>query len=149
VSTSDVVPDRPGVPARGIAAPGDRSIWWTRRAVGLHVTIVLVVPAFLALFWWQVQRVRDGNTLSWAYVFEWPFFTGYALYLWWKLLHDQVDQPVATAAARGGPEAADPAAAIGVGAEGVDGADEDTEAELAAYNRYLADLHASGRRKRW
>jgi hypothetical protein len=64
-------------------------MWFTPRALLLHLTLVIVFPTFLGLFWWQVQRVRQGNTLSWAYVFEWPFFAGYAVYLWWALVHDQ------------------------------------------------------------
>jgi hypothetical protein len=124
--------------ATGAAVSSSRGIWWTKRAVGLHLTLILVVPAFLALFWWQVERVRQGNTLSWAYVFEWPFFAGYAVYLWWKLLHDG---PVGRASAAP-PEAPEAPAA--------DRAREDADDEqLAAYNRYLADLHASGRPKRW
>lgn len=145
-------------------------MWWTRRALALHVTVVLVVPTFIALFWWQVQRVREGNTLSWAYVFEWPFFTGYAVYLWWKLVHDQPDltQPSAAATDAGlgtardaatddaaGPGAVDPPVAPAGAARGpepdgeeADGADPDGEA-LAAYNRYLAQLNATGQRKTW
>ena len=137
-------------------------MWWTKRAIGLHVTVVVVVPTFLGLFWWQVQRVRQGNTLSWAYVFEWPFFTGYAVYLWWKLVHDQPEQaPVAPA---GRPASADVLAPADTGALGEDGSeardeedgedgsearDEDEDEELAAYNRYLLELHTSGRQKRW
>jgi hypothetical protein len=147
------------------------------------VTLAVVLPAFAGLFWWQVQRVRQGNTLSWAYVFEWPFFAGYAVYLWWHLVHDQpgpVDADVgrspdvrrqdeevigATTAAAGavpqvvGPDGgADPQVdgPMGARANGDEGeaegeaeAEGEDERELAAYNRYLAELNASGRRKRW
>lgn len=138
------------MPASDVASGSSRSIWWTRRAVGLHLTIAVLVPAFCGLFWWQVQRVRQGNTLSWAYVFEWPFFVGYALYMWWKLLHDQPESA-------GGPGGTDvfvvdaDAGDVAKGSAGV-GADhrvEEDDEELAAYNRYLADLHASGQPKRW
>jgi len=135
-------------------------MWWTKRAVGLHITVVVVVPTFLGLFWWQVQRVRQGNTLSWAYVFEWPFFTGYAVYLWWKLVHDQPEQvPVAPAdrpAAAGAAAPAHAGARDEIGTEvgdeastGVGDEDEVGDEELAAYNRYLLELHTSGRQKRW
>jgi hypothetical protein len=136
-------------------------MWWTKRAIGLHITVVVVVPTFLGLFWWQVQRVRQGNTLSWAYVFEWPFFTGYAVYLWWKLVHDQPEQAsgshdaaVQVHAPRAGATDAGagvtPAADAGKTGGGLRAqtADQDDE-ELAAYNRYLAELNASGRPKRW
>ena len=41
----------------------------------------------------EVLRALGGNTLSWAYVFEWPIFAGFAIYMWWNLLHghDGVD----------------------------------------------------------
>lgn len=133
-------------------------MWWTKRAIGLHVTVVVVVPTFLGLFWWQVQRVREGNTLSWAYVFEWPFFTGYAVYLWWKLVHDQPERapsaptprpsPAGARAPGGTGDGGDEADEEGIGNGGEEG-DEEGDEELAAYNRYLAELHASGRQKRW
>jgi hypothetical protein len=161
VPTSDASPDPPGVSAASDDSPrSPRSIWWTARAIGLHVTLVVVVPSFLGLFWWQVQRVRQGNTLSWAYVFEWPFFTGYAVYLWWKLVHDQLDPapgPIRVSPERG-PQDGDLEEGLEEGKvaeacspEGTPGADSENEEdeELAAYNRYLAELHASGRRKRW
>jgi hypothetical protein len=40
------------------------------------------------LTWWQFERAYHGNTLSWAYTFEWPLFGGYAIYVWWQLIHD-------------------------------------------------------------
>lgn len=134
------------------------SRWFSRRAVALHLTLAVVVPAFALLFLWQVRRATGGNSLSWAYVFEWPFFTGYAVYLWWKLLHETPD---ARRLDESGPAADDDRhpAAVGDPPEPlVDrladvpapaGADEDADEELAAYNRYLAELNASGRRKRW
>ena len=153
--TPDAAPEPPGVKAAPDASrPSSSSIWWTARAIGLHTTLAVVVPAFLALFWWQVQRVRQGNTLSWAYVFEWPFFTGYAVYLWWKLVHDQPDpvaDPRSVSGRSTGPEQhgrddhrLDEGA---LDEHGLDG--EALDEELAAYNRYLAELHSSGRRKRW
>ena len=81
------------------SAPTDwRRTWLTPWAIAMHVTLLVVVPTFAGLFWWQVQRVRQGNTLSWAYVFEWPFFAVYAVYMWWKLVHDQAGDADANAA---------------------------------------------------
>ena len=65
-----------------------KQTWWSRRAIGLHVVIIIIVPTFAALCIWQVHRALDGNELSWAYVFEWPFFAGYAIYMWWRFLHE-------------------------------------------------------------
>jgi hypothetical protein len=145
--------------------------WFSRRAVGLHLTLAVVVPAFALLFLWQVRRAIGGNELSWAYVFEWPFFGGYAIFLWWRLVHEQPGErdhsrhpekagvPRGAAAAPpeesadGGPAGQGPATGIpSIVAEsrttGPDADDPDAE-EREAYNRYLAELDARGRRSRW
>lgn len=104
--------------------------------------IAVVVPTFLALFWWQVQRVRQGNTLSWAYVFEWPFFTGYAVYLWWKLVHEAEGPEMTGLAAEPTRSGTAPDAELRT-------AHVEAKDELASYNRYLARLNASkGPRRR-
>ncbi|HZT64569.1 MAG TPA: hypothetical protein VFA11_02155 [Acidimicrobiales bacterium] len=103
------------------------------QAVALHVTFGTLILAFLGLAWWQVDRALSGNTLSWVYAFEWPFFAGYAVYMWRKLLAD-------TRGEGAGPPPADEARAARQRQE---------EEELASYNRYLAELNASGRRKTW
>ncbi len=114
--------------------------WFSRRAIGLHVALVVLVPTCAALCDWQVHRALSGNTLSWAYVFEWPFFAGYGTYMWWKLVHDQM--PARPAA---GADSAAEAASGEATASAPDEADE----EMAAYNRYLAELDAKGPPKRW
>jgi len=61
----------------------------TRRCIGLHVLTLLLVSSFLLATWWQYESAQGGNGLSWAYVFEWPAFAIYAIYMWWKLIHDK------------------------------------------------------------
>jgi hypothetical protein len=111
-------------------------MWFSRRAIGLHVVIILVVPTFIALCVWQLHRALAGNDLSWAYVFEWPFFAGYAVYMWWRFVHDV---PPETTVESPPPPVDGPAEA----------AEAAEAAELAAYNRYLAELSARGARKQW
>jgi hypothetical protein len=53
--------------------------------MGLVLAEVICIPAFL----FEVKRALGGNTLSWAYVFEWPLLGGYAIYMWRKLLQDE------------------------------------------------------------
>jgi len=48
-----------------------------RRHLLTHLTAAVVVPGCVVLCWWQLTRALSGNTLSWAYVFEWPIFAGY------------------------------------------------------------------------
>ncbi len=38
-------------------------------------------------FWFELKRALGGNGLSWAYVFEWPLLGGFAVYMWWNILH--------------------------------------------------------------
>lgn len=108
-----------------------------RRDVWLTVCTWVLVPAFCAMCYWQVTRALAGNSLSWAYVFEWPIFAGYLVHVWWKLIHE--DPAIASTGPDVGPGAA---------AERIE-PDEEQDEELAAYNRYLAALEESGRRKRW
>ncbi len=65
--------------------------YFTPRCIGLHVTLLVLLLSFGWLTQWQLGRALAGNTLSWAYTFEWPLFAGYAVYVWWQLIHDQPD----------------------------------------------------------
>ncbi|HVC71985.1 MAG TPA: hypothetical protein VNC61_17140 [Acidimicrobiales bacterium] len=131
----------------------------TDRNVLTHLTAAVVVPGCLALGWWQITRALSGNTLSWAYAFEWPIFAGYAVFLWWKLIHDQPGgEPIVDPDRAETKEAESPGAGTtGAGAHPESEAagatagseDEDEDEELASYNRYLGALNASGKRKHW
>jgi hypothetical protein len=99
----------------------------------------------LALGNWQLHRAQSGNALSWAYTFEWPIFAVFAVVFWAKTIRDEFHPPAAT-----GPADADielPGGAIpgaprpGVPVPAGDPATPEEEAELAAYNAYLARLH--------
>jgi hypothetical protein len=108
----------------------DRRVWFSARALKLHAVILIVVPGFLALCIWQIDRALGGNTLSWAYVFEWPLFAAYAIYMWWRILHEKPDAAPGVAAENGHATPAEPPSA--------QQAEEDQE--MAAYNEYLARL---------
>jgi hypothetical protein len=64
------------------------------RCLGMHAMLLVLLPAFTWLTWWQYARASAGNTLSWAYVFLWPAFAVYAVYTWWNLVGDQVAHQV-------------------------------------------------------
>ena len=165
--------------------------YFTLRCIGMHLTLAVLLPAFTALTIWQYDRATSGNTLSWAYTFEWPLFGGYAIYVWWQLIHDDPTErkaaleasgdatasgdggdgdpgPVrvrpedvpgwalgeargrrAAGGAAGGGPGAGVAAPAGVAVDEirdgtVDDADPaDADPQLAAYNRYLAELRAA------
>jgi hypothetical protein len=138
----------------GADAPAvNRRIWFTPRALKLHAVILIVVPGFMALCIWQLYRALGGNELSWAYVFEWPFFAAYAIYMWWRFVHEAPDASAAPAAAAAAaavapvPSASPTAAApepepASSSTEQAEDSEDSEEAELAAYNEYLAQLAA-------
>ena len=51
-----------------------RARWLSKRAVSLHVRVVLIVGVCAGAAWWQVTRAMSGNGLSWFYSLEWPAF---------------------------------------------------------------------------
>ena len=101
-----------------------------RRDVLLTVVMVVLVCAFGAMCWWQVTRALSGNTLSWAYVFEWPLFAGYVVYMWRRLSRE-----------RGGTTRSSGDTSATSARPGVGDAPDEEDEELAAYNRRLARLN--------
>ncbi|HUY52259.1 MAG TPA: hypothetical protein VMV92_42235 [Streptosporangiaceae bacterium] len=122
------------------------------RWLGWHALVVAAVFGMLALGDWQFRRAESGNSLSWAYTFEWPIFAIFAIVFWAKTIRDEFHPPVGSGAGadevalpggRPGPRSGVSAAAGADGAAG-DADDEDDE-DLAAYNAYLARLTAEAR----
>src|SRR5678815_621983 len=98
----------------------------------MHLAGLVAVPACLAAGWFELTRARAGNSLSWAYVVEWPLIAVVGCYMWWRLVREEraeieaVPEPDGEqepASAKSGQEAADPG--------------------LRAWRRYQAELHAS------
>lgn len=91
----------------------------TKRILGIHLGLFLAEALCVSAFALELHRALSGNALSWAYVFEWPIFGAYAVYLWRKLLREERhgDRPSAPAS----PEKSD--------------------AKLADYNEYLRRIH--------
>jgi DNA-binding transcriptional regulator of glucitol operon len=127
--------------------------WWLVR----HGAMVTLVTTFLALGWWQVDRARAGNLLSFGYALEWPLFAGFVVFVWVKEIRAELrrDEPPmrpaptvnvpAELAEQPGyvPFQATPVSTPAAGARGAD----DGDPELVAYNRYLEWLAANpGRR---
>ena len=116
--------------------------------LGWHALMVLTVLGMLALGDWQFHRAESGNSLSWAYTFEWPIFAIFVIVFWAKTIKDEFRPPaqaeslddVALPAGRGGAVPA-PGDAAAAGA-----AEEADDEELAAYNAYLARLTAEASR---
>jgi hypothetical protein len=101
--------------------------------------------------WWQVDIARSGDALGWVYSVMWPCFALFATVLWWNLIHDDPD----TVGARGlkrlqqQMEATSTADGDGpVPTDAIARAEAD-DAELAAYNAYLAELRRQPDAKTW
>ena len=58
-------------------------------AVKAHLTLALGLALCIAAFVFEIRRALGGNSLSWAYVFEWPLLGGFAVYMWWKVIHPE------------------------------------------------------------
>jgi hypothetical protein len=129
-----------------------RERWLSRRAVSLHLAVLVLVPGCALAAWWQVTRAQDGNQLSYFYSVMWPGFGILILYFWWMLIHTDYEKvglkgmqrqqaathsvdPDAAVPASPAPDAPRPEAPVSAAAE---------DPELAAYNARLADLAAQG-----
>jgi hypothetical protein len=115
----------------------------TPRWLGWHLFAVLAVAGMCWLGDWQFQRAMAGNTLSWAYTFEWPIFAIFGVVFWVKTIRDELHP-----SAEGGRQATEVTLPAGTGpadlpsdgdaaASGEAGSDD---VELAEYNAYLAKL---------
>ena len=91
----------------------------SKRILGIHLGLILAELICVSAFVIEVRRAQEGNTLSWAYVFEWPIFAVYGVYLWRKLLLEERR----TTTPRVGPSS-----------------DEEVES-LREYNEYLDRIH--------
>ena len=66
----------------------------TLKWLGWHVFVILSALGMLGLGNWQLHRAESGNSLSWAYTFEWPLFAIFAVVFWVKTIRDEAHPPV-------------------------------------------------------
>jgi hypothetical protein len=127
-------------------APDAAPVWRfliTPRWLFWHVFMVVSFWGMLWLGDWQFHRALAGNGLSWAYTFEWPLCSGFAVVFWARTIRDEfrIRRGVGT-----GPEPAEPDLPIGIAARSPGAAagaeDDDDDPELKAYNAYLARLNS-------
>lgn len=101
-------------------------------AFRLHLTLAVGLVICIGAFVFEVTRALGGNTLSWAYVFEWPIFAVFAVYMWWHLLHGQDGS-------RQKPPRPDGAAGV---TSPSDGGAPAEDPDLAAWQEYLRTMES-------
>lgn len=120
----------------------------TPRWLSWHLFAVLAVAGMMWLGDWQFRRAMAGNTLSWAYTFEWPIFAVFGVVFWIKTVRDEL-HPAApgdghatqvTLPPGSYSGAADGTAGRPEEAGGAAGGTGEIDQELAEYNAYLAKL---------
>jgi hypothetical protein len=62
--------------------------WVTPRSLLLHLAFLLIASGCAYAAIWQIHRAAQGNTLSYLYSIEWPFFAVVAGIGWWQMFHD-------------------------------------------------------------
>ena len=126
----------------------------TPRWLSWHLFAVAAVVGMAWLGDWQFRRAMAGNTLSWAYTFEWPIFAIFGIVFWVKTIRDELhpaaegartSEVVLPAGAKPGSgqnsEPREAAAGDGLRTGGTEHADNGQDGrELAEYNAYLAKL---------
>ncbi len=62
------------------------------RALRFHVPLVVGVSVCAFAGWFELSRARQGHTIAWVYVFEWPGFAIVGIYMWWRIITN-ADEP--------------------------------------------------------
>jgi len=124
---------------------------------------LLMVVSFWGMLWlgdWQLHRALGGNALSWAYTFEWPLFSCFAVVFWARTIRDEFRErrsqlpgsdgsgPVRQRG--GGPVPDDLPVSVRIVQASSSAPGDEDDPELSAYNAYLARLNAEVKRHgRW
>ncbi|MEV0895774.1 hypothetical protein [Actinoplanes sp. NPDC049802] len=124
---------------------------WTPAWMARHLLALVLTVGCLALGWWQYSRAADGNSISWGYMFQWPVFGGFVVFIWIREIQVArrkasgeppiaVEEPPAAPSTPGSPVV--PGRPVRVGARPAAPV-EVADPELDAYNDYLAWLAAN------
>lgn len=65
----------------------------SKKILVIHLGLLLAQLICFSAFALELDRALSGNRLSWAYVFEWPIFAAYAVYVWKKLINEEKNGP--------------------------------------------------------
>lgn len=121
-----------------------KSKYLSRRAIVLHICLLLWVTMCAVAAWWQVSRAVQGNSLSYMYAIEWPCFAVLGVLGWYAMLN--MEKVTANQeAARREYEEQMRAEARAARAK----VEEPEDPTLAAYNDHLAELATEPKKKLW
>jgi DNA-binding transcriptional regulator of glucitol operon len=110
------------------------------RRAGIVALCLLSLAVCAGLAWWQWQRFESatGTWQNLSYVLQWPLFGLFPAFMVWRLRKLRAQQR--TEPSEPLPPPAPPAASTPAPVR--QSVDDDDDPELAAYNRYLAELNA-------
>lgn len=123
----------------------------TGKWLAVHLGALLLLAVFLGLAYWQLLRAEGGNGRSFGYALEWPVFAVIMIFLWVKSIREELRKSPEQVQAEEEAKAAPPVVpevddglpeSLRRNRKPLPAVSEEDDAELAAYNRYLADLHA-------
>ena len=109
--------------------------------LGWHALLLasLVVLGRIGLWQWDKARAQD-DWQNYGYAVQWWLFAGFAVFLWVKLVLDELDPERVRTRSTEEPAPVDPRPTAAAVEEPQD------DDELAAYNRHLAWLAENGSR---
>jgi hypothetical protein len=64
-----------------------------KKILGIYTGLIFGETICILAFIVEIHRATGGNTLSWAYVVEWPIFALYIVYMWQRLLREEKSAP--------------------------------------------------------
>ena len=111
------------------------------RWLGWHALLLVALGALGRIGWWQWETARrEGDWQNYGYAVQWWLFAGFAVFLWVKLVLDELDPERVRARSQERPLPQPdrrPVAHVAL--------DDEDDDELAAYNRHLARLAEQAR----
>lgn len=120
-----------------------KSKYLSRRAIALHIALVVWLTICIAAAWWQVGAAILGNSLSYLYAVEWPAFAVLGVFGWYALLNSEKiteDQEI---------ERKEYEEKMRQEAQLARKAESDEDPQLAAYNDHLAEIASRPKKRLW
>ncbi|MER7382481.1 hypothetical protein ABT337_12455 [Saccharopolyspora hirsuta] len=130
----------------------------TPRWLLLHVLFIAatIATGFLAVWQWDRAHEAGGSFQNLGYALQWPLFGAFTIFLWVRVMRMDLsrerEQEESAPQAEADSAAEEPAEQPVVRRKRplvpppAPRVEEDDDPELAAYNRYLAELNESDRR---